>query len=506
MCCAAISSLAAGASVWAGADASLLGLPSFAGLLTCATGAVTHGPLRLVEPCARHVAPQTHPIPLPGVNIALDWFCCGQISSAMRRLLCAPHLDWTTISVSEPLFALLTMLLRSDQVEAQTQHAALQAWVALLLKARVPHALLEAHDLVDPLMGFVHPTADCAVLLLALSGLDMLAQRPTILHRFYQSDRLPALFYVSFVNDFDVQCAVSRILSRLVYGETAIMKRYADSLVPALVHFVLASSTALADTLHPHLFPNGLQALRDGHSSTAVAKAPSAESAGLPVPESANASVLASTTGVGGHKEHSLQEIIDSLATPGARGLLALLNEPLFDEVLIRRTKYGLDCLLLLLMHLPFEMEERESAQMLLLRILGRWGGELDLIKQIVKSHVLPAVIPLVLEPRQADPDYPRLQQEAKEFAESLKGKGKPPMNVEVMAHLQAPVGAPIESVQLLPPPPIDQQNNEWLANRAAQVPAGTPISRPLSVRRPFSCKVAPHATAEQQRHSKCSI
>lgn len=52
---------------------------------------------------------------------------------------------------------------------------------------------------------------------------------------------------------------MSRILSRLVYGETSIMKRYADALVPALVHFVLASSTALADTLHPHLFPNGLQ-------------------------------------------------------------------------------------------------------------------------------------------------------------------------------------------------------------------------------------------------------
>jgi hypothetical protein len=40
------------------------------------------------------------------------------------------------------------------------------------------------------------------------------------------------------------------------------MKRYADALVPALVHFVLASSTALADTLHPHLFPNGLQVRR----------------------------------------------------------------------------------------------------------------------------------------------------------------------------------------------------------------------------------------------------
>jgi hypothetical protein len=139
--------------------------------------------------------------------------------------------------------------------------------VALLLKARVPHALVEANDLIDPLMGFIHPTADCAVLLLALSGLDMLAQvrwrmrgtvhrstrnrrmqsfnsfsshttqnsywscsqclpmynmksrasiclssffamlaqRPTILHRFYHSDRLPALFYVSFVADFDVQ-------------------------------------------------------------------------------------------------------------------------------------------------------------------------------------------------------------------------------------------------------------------------------------------------------------
>jgi hypothetical protein len=33
---------------------------------------------------------------------------------------------------------------------------------------------------------------------------------------------------------------------------------------------------------------------------------------------------------------------------------------------------------------------------MLLLRILGRWGGELDLIKQVVKAHVLPAVLPLV--------------------------------------------------------------------------------------------------------------
>jgi hypothetical protein len=57
------------------------------------------------------------------------------------------------------------------------------------------------------------------------------------------------------------------------------------------------------------------------------------------------------------------QEIIDALATPGARGLLALLNEPLFDEVLIRRTKYGMDCLLLLLQYLPFDMEERDAAQ-----------------------------------------------------------------------------------------------------------------------------------------------
>ncbi len=58
-----------------------------------------------------------------------------------------------------------------------------------------------------------------------------------------------------------------------------------------------------------------------------------------------------------------LQEIIDALATPGARGLLALLNEPLFDEVLIRRTKYGMDCLLLLLQFLPFDVEERDAAQ-----------------------------------------------------------------------------------------------------------------------------------------------
>jgi hypothetical protein len=57
------------------------------------------------------------------------------------------------------------------------------------------------------------------------------------------------------------------------------------------------------------------------------------------------------------------QEIIDALATPGARGLLALLNEPLFDEVLIRRTKYGMDCLLLLLQFLPFDVEERDAAQ-----------------------------------------------------------------------------------------------------------------------------------------------
>jgi hypothetical protein len=146
---------------------------------------------------------------------------------------------------------------------------------------------------------------------------------------------------------------------------------------------------------------------------------------------------LAGTTGVGGHEEHTLQEIIDALATPGARGLLALLNEPLFDEVLIRRTKYGLDCLLLLLMHLPFETEEREGAQMLLLRILGRWGGELDLIKQIVKSHVFPAILPLVVEPRLPDPDYIRLQKEALDYAQSLRGKGKPPLNVESMAHLQ---------------------------------------------------------------------
>lgn len=60
------------------------------------------------------------------------------------------------------------------------------------------------------------------------------------------------------------------------------------------------------------------------------------------------------------------QEIIDALATPGARGLLALLNEPLFDEVLIRRTKYGMDCLLLLLQFLPFDVEERDAAQVCL--------------------------------------------------------------------------------------------------------------------------------------------
>ncbi len=136
-------------------------------------------------------------------------------------------------------------------------------------------------------MGFIHPTADCAVLLLALSGLDMLAQvrihgrsdelcmfptadsfvftriktlfamfidmcgssiliytcksvsqrlcprfvssssgmcwpqRPTILHRFYHSDRLPALFYVSFVADFDVQvCALFIYRYKYVFSRT----------------------------------------------------------------------------------------------------------------------------------------------------------------------------------------------------------------------------------------------------------------------------------------------
>ncbi len=45
---------------------------------------------------------------------------------------------------------------------------------------------------------------------------------------------------------------------------------------------------------------------------------------------------------------------------------------------------------------LSIVLSYRPALQMLLLRILGRWGGELDLIKQVVKAHVLPAVLPLV--------------------------------------------------------------------------------------------------------------
>ncbi len=95
-----------------------------------------------------------------------------------------------------------------------------------------------------------------------------------------------------------------------------------------------------------------------------------------------------------------------------------------------------------------------------------------------------------VLEPRVPDPEYERLAAESAEIARTLKFKGKPAPNVEVMGHLQPVLGAPTESVSLLPPPPLDVQNNEWLARRAAQVPVGTAISRPLSVRRPFSGKV----------------
>ncbi len=46
------------ATVWSGSDASLLGLPAFAGLLAAASGQVTHGSLRFVEPVGRHVSPQ----------------------------------------------------------------------------------------------------------------------------------------------------------------------------------------------------------------------------------------------------------------------------------------------------------------------------------------------------------------------------------------------------------------------------------------------------------------
>ncbi len=45
-------------AVWSGSDASLLGLPAFAGLLAAASGQVTHGSLRFVEPVGRHVSPQ----------------------------------------------------------------------------------------------------------------------------------------------------------------------------------------------------------------------------------------------------------------------------------------------------------------------------------------------------------------------------------------------------------------------------------------------------------------
>jgi hypothetical protein len=60
-----------------------------------------------------------------------------------------------------------------------------------------------------------------AATMLALAGLDSLSQRPTILHRFYHSDRLPALFYVSFVADFDVQVCALLILIPIFFSRAS---------------------------------------------------------------------------------------------------------------------------------------------------------------------------------------------------------------------------------------------------------------------------------------------
>ena len=126
-CCAAMSALAVTGSVWQGTEIPLLAVPTFPALLVAAANTYQKGPFKLIEPSPSHTVPLVQPPPQPGKNIAMDWFCCKHLAIALCRGLSAPHLDWSSITVTEPLYAMVSMLLRSPDYE--TQHCALQSWV-----------------------------------------------------------------------------------------------------------------------------------------------------------------------------------------------------------------------------------------------------------------------------------------------------------------------------------------------------------------------------------------
>jgi len=466
-CCSAMSALAITGSVWQGTEVPLLAIPTFPALLVAATGIYQKGPFTLIEPSNSATAPLLQPLPVPCKNIALDWFCCKHLAMGLCRVLCAPHLDWSSITITEPLYGFVSMLLRSPDYE--TQHCALQMWVALLHKARLPHAIIDNHDLIDQLIAFVTPQADRAVLMLALAALDCLASRPTCLLQFYKSERINALFFVSFVLDFDVQKVVVRLLSMLINADTPTMKTHAELLVPSLVHFILSNNNALAEQLHPHLFTDDwdeAQAIANGTPPTKESLG-GVEVVALPPASKVRPEEAAK------FRRPTADEIMMTMVQPCAHAMLALLEGSDIDACLVRRTKYGFACLVHLIVTLPVAPDVLEASQQLLLRVIGNWGGEPDISREIVKGHVLPSLIPLILEPRQT---------------EDVDGN---------------PVyGVPgTYSVSLLPPPPIDKQNNDWLAKKAAVLPAGHPgLSRPLSVRKPFTKPIKCHAAADQHR------